>query len=350
MRKTLLGTCLLLIIGLVAASSAPAASVPFKGKPWKKGSKIRVYSQIGPRYDKAVNMAIANYAKSRTGANISFVRVKRKSQAQVLIKSMNNFRLPVGITSSQGYVAKKPIVVSLNLKLGGFERQTKGYTEGGTKYLPDPHAVTMLIAHELGHVVGLDHPRKASTCTIANPGFFKACKQRGDADFWGNEGPRTFSCDFVLAVDAKVLAAKYGGKAKKITGKTICRMDDGKVYVRAAKPSPAAIGASASDAQGSNPVIRWTPQSDAEIFINRYELACSAVTDNSDSRGLQAPTNGGLIDMNAGSFEDTTPITDMQTGEPVTAPLNVCYRVEVIYGKSRGSQSAVTLVDMLYQP
>ena len=325
--------------------------MPFHGKPWKKGSKIRVYSQIGARYDKAVDMASANYAPSRTGANIAVVRVKRRSQAQVVIRSMNTPWMPVGVTSSQGYPGPgRLIVMRLNLKLGGFEKKTKGYTEKGTAFPPDPYAATMLIAHELGHVVGLDHPRSASACTIENPAFFRVCKDRGEDDFFGSETVRTFSCDFVQKVDAQVLARTYGGKAKNITGKKICRMDTGEEYVRPPAPAPSQIGVSVTSAPGSRPVVRWTPPRDAEIFIYRFTMACSAVGDTSQSVSLGDPARDGLIDMAAGQIEDPWPFNDPQTNETITTPTAVCYRVDVHYGPSWGTHTVRTSVDATYQP
>lgn len=336
-----------LAIALAAAPAAPAATVPFHGKAWKKGSKIRVYSALGARYDKATNAAIANYARSRTGANVQFVRVKRRRQAQVVLRRMNDVRLPPGITNSQGYAGGRVITVRLNLRLAGFDRDVSGYTEKGTTYPPNAYAATMLIAHELGHVIGLDHTA-ASTCSIANPGFFRACKDRGEDDFWGNDGPRTFSCDFVQQVDARVLVVRYGGRVRPITGRTVCRMDDGTQYVRPPAPSPQALGATATDVAGANPVLRWTPPEGAELFITRYQSRCSAVAEGQPSVGVSGP-GGTNLDVRAGAVEDSDVILG-DDGEPISQPVDVCYEFTAVYGKSRGNHTVPTLVEMTYVP
>lgn len=330
---------LCLLVGLGSVPSAQAASVPFHGKAWKKGSKIRVQSTLGKRYDKAVDAAIANYATARTGARISFVRVGSRKRAQVVLRRMNEPFQPPGIGDSQGYPGKRLVTIRLNLKLGGFDRQTAGYTEKGNRIPPDPFAATMLIAHELSHVVGLDHTRR---CSIANPGFFQACKSRGDDDFYGNFGPRTYSCDFVQRIDAQVLAKRYGGKAKAITGKKICRMDNGQAYVAPKAPPPSQIGAAVTDAPGVLPVITWTPQKDAEIFIGRYDMPCSAVKDDSPSEGVEGPGGTGVPPMSAGRVEDGTEYTG-------TSPI-VCYGVSVTYGKSWGNHTVRTLLELVWQP
>lgn len=328
--------CLTIALGSVPSAQA-ATTVPFHGKAWKSGSKIRVLSTLDKRYDKAVDAALAQYAQARTGARISFTRTKSRKRAQVVLRSMRQPFLPVGVTDTQGYPGKRLITVRLNLGLGGFDKQTKGYTENGNRIPPDPFAATMLIAHELSHVVGLDHTKR---CSIANPAFFQACKSRGDDDFYGNFGPRTYACDFVQRVDAVTLARRYGGKAKAITGKKVCRMDNGQAYVAPKAPSASQIGAAVTDGPGVNPVITWTPQQDAEIFVGRYDMPCSAVKIDSPSEGVEGPA--GQVPMSAGTVEDTLPYTGVSP--------TVCYAVDVTYGKSWGNHTVRTLLELVWQP
>ena len=48
----------------------------------------------------------------------------------------------------------------------------------GRRATPDPkhpYQWAMLYTHEIGHVLGMDHPTSARTCTAMNPSFFQVC-------------------------------------------------------------------------------------------------------------------------------------------------------------------------------
>ncbi len=136
----------LLALGLVAATSASAEAA----RPWPGG---RITYVDKTKDSKAVRTAVR--AWNHSGVRVRFVKVKKPSRAALVIRNSKN--VPSGCGSG---------------------RATLGYVPGGRAFVNILHGTdaggqgcalpgqTLVLAHELGHVLGLTH--NDSTCSVMN--------------------------------------------------------------------------------------------------------------------------------------------------------------------------------------
>ena len=214
-------------IGLFAALAlliAPAQSQAYSrlGNKWP-GGKITYYNSI-KQYDPAVKAAVK--AWNTSGAKVKFKRVSKK-KARVRIRYMRN-------SSCRG-LARIP--------------STKR-TRRATVYLPAPTAsefcrdqatMTIVAAHELGHVLGLDHESRG--CATLNPTGNRAggalCAEVGGTPPW------LWRCRVLEPDDVRGAIKIYGGKFRlsKFKPSPLCPL-----Y----KEPPPVIGLTASDSGAGN--------------------------------------------------------------------------------------------------
>lgn len=135
----------LLLLASAMAWTAPAHAFVAEGQPWAQG-RIPYYDSTPYR----PQVAAAVRAWNTSGARVRFVAVPRRS-AKVII------RVGSGATfCSRGYA-------SIGRTMRGFVDLPIASPGCGGR---NPHVVTLIAAHELGHVLGLGHEDRR--CAVMN--------------------------------------------------------------------------------------------------------------------------------------------------------------------------------------
>jgi hypothetical protein len=184
------------LIGLMAALVlliAPAQSQAYKrlGGKWP-GGKITYYNGV-KEYDPAVKAAVK--AWNGSGAKVKFKRVSKR-KARVKIRFMRD-------SSCRG-LARIPRTKRIN-------RATVYLpAPGAPEFCRDPATITIVAAHELGHVLGLDHEsrRCANLNPVGNRTGGALCAEVGGTPPW------LWRCRVLEPDDVRGAVKIYGGKAK----------------------------------------------------------------------------------------------------------------------------------------
>jgi hypothetical protein len=177
-----------LAAGAVVLSAAPAAAYDAPGPRWP-GSTIRFHETLPKSYDWSLRRAVATWNTS--GARLRLREVKSRSRAQV----------SVGFGDTFGY--------------GGYAtvgRQPGAYVRlsGRGRLDPDSRVMTgAVIAHEFGHVLGLDHVESRG-CRLMEPVIESRCI---DAP------PGYYRCRWLSEDDVRGAVRLYGGSVKKLSRK-----------------------------------------------------------------------------------------------------------------------------------
>jgi hypothetical protein len=170
-----------LLVTLVLTPSAGAWKTT--GRQWRTGT-IR-YANIAPDYEWSLSRAVA--AWNASGARVSFVRVTR-AKADLVVGA----RLDAGDKREAGLAQ----TYSINRWITS---ATVFIRSGTTQY-----AAAQIFAHELGHVLGLDHEDRA--CVTMNSTLYVDHPFRCAAPPAG-----TWRCGLVTRDDAAAAAHLYGG-------------------------------------------------------------------------------------------------------------------------------------------
>jgi matrixin len=156
------------------------------GRQWRTGT-IR-YASIAPDYEWSLQQAVR--AWNASGARVRFVRVPR-GKAQVIVGA----RLDAGDEREAGLAETYAVYRWIN--------SATVYIRSGTT----SYAAAQILAHELGHVLGLGHEDRA--CATMNSVL------RVDHPFRCAPPPRgMWRCGLVTADDAAAAVHLYGGKAR----------------------------------------------------------------------------------------------------------------------------------------
>ncbi len=180
------------VVGLVlVALAAPSAASAVDRWP---GSTIRYHSTLPPSFDWSLNAA--TLAWNRAGIRMRFVRVTNPRKAQVTIRMGRSFS---AAHASVGRQRGAYIVVN-----GPKNRR-----------LPIENRVRMaaLLTHELGHVLGLNHPRSVA-CTIMHPSPTE-CDRGAPMGY--------YSCRLVRPADLAAARRLYGRRTP--TAPRYCLID-----------------------------------------------------------------------------------------------------------------------------
>jgi hypothetical protein len=264
-----------LVAALAAAACAsPAQAYRLDGIPWP-GRPATITYWNGTGY--AAQVAQAAQAWNRSGARVRFVRAPRRRAALRIVydprSTFGSAELAHG-SASVGYQPRNRIALS---------RGARGVGAVG------------VIAHELGHVLGLIHEDRR--CATMNSATWSRCTLPP-------------SCSILQPDDIRGAVARYGGAARRPApelcppapaGLTVDRAPDSGRILAAITVSPAAgvVGAVEQHAVGRCP--------DSAGGILRGQLAApgaSFVVDVTPS-GPFVGLAGGMLCVRAWSFDDT---------------------------------------------
>jgi hypothetical protein len=218
------------LIGLAATAAllvAPAQSHAYSRTGSKfRGHTITYYNSI-KAYDPAVKAAASAWNKS--GAKIRFKRASKK-KARVKFKFM-----PAGSCNGETRLLRARITTHATVRVPPFS---------APESCRDTATLTIVVAHEFGHVLGLGHERKV--CALMNP---NGNRDGGTlCDPTGTTPPWMWRCRVIEPDDLRGAIKIYGGKyrSSKFAASPLCPL-----Y---AAPPPV-LGLTASDSGADNYIL-----------------------------------------------------------------------------------------------
>jgi PKD repeat protein len=187
------------VVAALGAGAHSAAAYVIGGATWP-GGVIR-YHNDDPADAKEIAGAVK--AWNHSGAHVHFIAVSA-SRADVMIvpwpkHSGNGLFDPDGL-ASVGYVPRNGPL----LGPAGYVRGAHVWLKGVNRARGlTPQVLTIVAAHELGHVLGLNHSTK---CATMDPSVDESCKQ--PTHLW------QFICRVLQPDDIAGAVARYGGHAR----------------------------------------------------------------------------------------------------------------------------------------
>jgi hypothetical protein len=176
---------------VVAAAAAPSAdSFRLEGGRWPTAT-ITYYNEV-PAYSWAVDTAA--YAWNTSGAGVKFLKTSRR-----------NAKVLVGIRWFKA--AGDANVQRVN---GRFTSAKVGIQSGQDRY-----TMALVVAHEFGHVLGLDHDDR--TCATMNTYL-----DGNHPEHCGAPPPGMWVCRLLRSDDVRGAVKLYGGAVRPIRGPEFC--------------------------------------------------------------------------------------------------------------------------------
>jgi hypothetical protein len=177
---------------LLAVICVPAAAAyRFEGGRWSK-TTIRYYNEV-PAYSWAVDTAA--YAWNSSGARIRFVK-SSKRDADVLLGV--RWFTPAGEAHVQRVNGRRFVSAKVGIRSG-----------------QDRYVMALVTAHELGHVLGLDHDD--TTCATMNSRI-----DRDHPEHCPAPPSAMWVCRLLRADDVRGAVSLYGGRVRSIRGPEFC--------------------------------------------------------------------------------------------------------------------------------
>lgn len=208
----LLACVVLLLAGVLVAPSIAAAAKRGSVPTWPG----RTISYHDASRDKvAVRRAVM--AWNRSGLRIRFVRARSARTAQVVIRNTRDVPAGCGTgTASLGYVGRgrKAYVNILNDP----RPKRQGCSQAGQ---------TLVVAHELGHVLGLRHV-PTRRCSLMNPAHVDGVAPAGCFGPFETANLRarlgTWRCRILEPFDVRRAIGMYGGRLRPMRGRPWCNL------------------------------------------------------------------------------------------------------------------------------
>ncbi len=195
-------------MAIALCAAGPASAYRFEGKKWP-GHTITYYNAAT---SSASAVASAVYTWNTSGANIRFVAVP-KAQANVVIVDVDNRNISdaglLGIATT-GYIARgqpAPNPNGTRPAFGGHVWLVRPSLDGNL--LPIQRA--QVVAHELGHVLGLGHESRG--CAMMNPALNELCPP---------PEPWEINCRVLQRDDVAGAVALYGGHIRQAMPTKYC--------------------------------------------------------------------------------------------------------------------------------
>lgn len=218
-----------LFVALVACLAAPSAASAYSapGPRWP-GTTIRYYQAMHPSWTWSVSRAAQSW--SGTGAPVRLVRVSSRAQAQVVVETG---RTRVG-NAGQATLGSHPRA-----------RLTIAGRAGQRLALRDRIPMYTLIAHEFGHVLGLNHEERTG-CELMRP---YPLSQSPLCRVAGPPVSGMYQCGLATRDDVRGLVSLYGGRP---------RFQRRWCPIEPAPPQLRNVQFSGGDAAGAPVRISWT--------------------------------------------------------------------------------------------
>ena len=174
----------LLAVAVTLLAAGPADAYSLGGKKWR--SRTITYSAKAPQYNEAIQAAVA--AWNASGARVRFQPVRRGRRPDVRIVTGRQRSGPSG-DAHLGYYRRSRV------RLNAFDPAGK-----------DPawlaHSMRIVVAHELGHVLGLKHVTRP--CSVMNYGREEKCPKP--------PAPWQLRCRLLEPDDVRGALKRYGGR------------------------------------------------------------------------------------------------------------------------------------------
>jgi Matrixin len=206
MRSRMLLVLPVLVAGWLFAVAAPAAAFEVYGPVWRDDD-ITYYNAYEP-YDTFVERGVR--AWNASGMNARYRRVTSASKADVRIGLFGKPavpRLPSGVV---GYT--RLAVLDGRVFVGAKVSLTRLTPDGVRK---DGSTLQLVVNHELGHALGLDHEQ--DTCAVLNAQVKPAGPEK-----CGTPPPGKRYCRMLELDDERGAVKLYGGRAAPIARPRYC--------------------------------------------------------------------------------------------------------------------------------
>lgn len=318
---------LIVLVALVALPMLlPATAHAGDGKRWP-GRTITYYDAT--RDKDSVRKAVL--AWNRTGARIAFRRTFNRRAANIVIR--NSRKVPRGCgtgLATLGYLGRgRQGYVNI---LHGTARDGQGCAWPGQ---------TFVVAHELGHVLGLDHDDRA--CAVMNSshtGGIAASRCLGDPTSFAHAAQ--WRCRLIEPRDVRRVVRMYGGRARAVRTNPWCDL------VEPPKAPTTATATLVPDSQTASQHISLTVRRPADPVTPPFLRA--ALQDGGievyvgPACQTKRPTPGGGVnpDIYTTGRWQVAPDTDETRLTDTPGPGSWCYSIWLIDGFGRASATPAT--------
>jgi hypothetical protein len=285
--------CVLLAVAIALCAAGPASAYRFAGTPWP--THTITYYNAATSSAAAVKSAV--YTWNTSGANIHFAPAP-KNVANVVIVDVDNRNISdaglLGIATT-GYVPRgmpAPNPNGTKPTTGAHVWLVRPSLDGGL--LPIQRA--QVVAHELGHVLGLGHESRG--CAIMNPALNELCP-----------GPEKWmiNCRVLQRDDVAGAIALYGGHVARPMPSKYCDI----------APKPAAPTQVVATALGHNQVqLNWVNPSGVTLGDH---ATINQLTGRPTIESYVAAGDPGTTCPAVGTQGTSGTQQDTSAGEPVSA-------------------------------